>query len=408
MLLKRFIDFFTSLRLTVVCLAFATLLVFIGTLAQVDLGLYNAQNQFFRSFFIWWGPKGADWKIPVFPGGYTLGAILLANLLAAHAKRFKLTKKKTGIFMIHAGIILLLVGQFATDRLSTESYMRLVAQEEGKNYSESSLSTELAIIDKSDPDHDEVVSIPARLLQRRGEIRDPRLPFAVRVQQFFVNSHLRQRGPVVDGPVPDSVKGVGREFKFEQAPPVVKMDGQNTPAATVEIVSERGTEGVWHVSNWATDISSVLWLERKQLVSATQLQALTAPQRFEYKSKTYEIALRPLRYYKPFTIELLQFTHAKYRGTDTPKDFTSRIRLANPKTGEDREVKIYMNNPLRYGGETFYQGSFDQFDPRVSILQVVRNPSWLTPYFAVTIVGLGLLVQFLSHLIPFAKKRMSA
>src|SRR5437773_506631 len=205
MLLKRFIDFLTSLRLTVVCLAFATLLVFIGTLAQVDLGLYNAQNQFFRSFFIWWGPKGADWKIPVFPGGYTLGAILLANLLAAHAKRFSLTKKKTGIFMIHAGIILLLVGQFATDRLSTESYMRLVAQEEGKNYSESSLSTELAIIDKSDPDHDEVVSIPARLLRRRGEIRDTRLPVAVRVHKYFVNSHLHQCGPVVDGPVPGSV-----------------------------------------------------------------------------------------------------------------------------------------------------------------------------------------------------------
>ena len=69
-LLDRLINFFTSLRLTVVCLALALVLVFWGTLAQVDLGLYKAQNEFFRSFLIYWGPKGTSWRIPVFPGGY--------------------------------------------------------------------------------------------------------------------------------------------------------------------------------------------------------------------------------------------------------------------------------------------------------------------------------------------------
>ena len=66
--LKRLLAFFSSLRLTVVCLGVGLVLVFIGTLAQVDLGLYKAQNEFFRSFFIYWGPKGTSWKIPVFPG----------------------------------------------------------------------------------------------------------------------------------------------------------------------------------------------------------------------------------------------------------------------------------------------------------------------------------------------------
>ena len=60
--LDRLINFFTSLRLTVVCLALALALVFWGTLAQVELGLYKAQNEFFRSFLIYWGPKGASWK----------------------------------------------------------------------------------------------------------------------------------------------------------------------------------------------------------------------------------------------------------------------------------------------------------------------------------------------------------
>ena len=58
-LLDRLVSFFTSLRLTVVCLALGLVLVFWGTMAQVDLGLYKAQNEFFRSFIIYWGPKGA-------------------------------------------------------------------------------------------------------------------------------------------------------------------------------------------------------------------------------------------------------------------------------------------------------------------------------------------------------------
>src|SRR5437879_5710699 len=52
-LFNGLLKFFSSLRLTVVCLGLGIVLVFAGTLAQVDLGLYKAQNQFFRSFFIY-------------------------------------------------------------------------------------------------------------------------------------------------------------------------------------------------------------------------------------------------------------------------------------------------------------------------------------------------------------------
>src|SRR6202040_1941069 len=96
-LLHKVVDFFTSLRLTIVLLGLGLLLVFFGTLAQVDLGLYKAQNEFFRSYFIYWGPKGASWKFPVFPGGYTIGGLLLINLLAAHFRRFTWPRKKIGI-----------------------------------------------------------------------------------------------------------------------------------------------------------------------------------------------------------------------------------------------------------------------------------------------------------------------
>jgi hypothetical protein len=102
-MLNRALNFFTSLRLTVACLALAVILVFVGTLAQVNIGLYEAQERFFRSVFVYWTPNGmAPLRIPVFPGGWLLGGLLLINLIAAHIKRFQFSRKKTGILLTHA------------------------------------------------------------------------------------------------------------------------------------------------------------------------------------------------------------------------------------------------------------------------------------------------------------------
>jgi hypothetical protein len=131
---------------------------------------------------------------------------------------------------------------------------------------------------------------------------------------------------------------------------------------------------------------------------------LAHPQELTRNGRRYQLELRPVRYYKPFTLHLLEFRHDKYPGTEIPKNFSSRVRVQRPDTGEDREVLIYMNNPLRYNGETYYQASFDQ-DNQGTILQVVRNPGWLTPYFACVLVAAGLVVQFVSHLMGFAARR---
>ena len=192
MLLDRLIRFFTSLKLTVVCLLLALVLVFVGTIAQVEMGLYKAQNEFFRSFLIYWGPQGAGWKVPVFPGGYLVGGVLLINLVAAHVRYYKPGFKKTGIMLIHAGLVLLLVGQFATDVLSVESTMHL-REGETKNYSEVDRRAELVVTDVSDSKADKAVAVPQGLLERQGELRTAALPFTVRVTRFLRNSALANR-----------------------------------------------------------------------------------------------------------------------------------------------------------------------------------------------------------------------
>src|SRR4029077_12631477 len=206
-LLMPLINFFTSLKLTVACLVLGMLLVFFGTLAQVDLGLYKAQNEYFRSFVVFWGPKGAGWRIPVLPGGYTVGGVLLINLISAHYRRFTFTRSKAGIWLVHFGIILLLLGQLGTDLVSRESALHL-REGQAKNYSEADRQAELAIIDTTDTDLDKVISIPQGVLMRRKEIQHEELPFLVRVKEYYPNAMVEDRLPDAVAP-PAATQGVG-------------------------------------------------------------------------------------------------------------------------------------------------------------------------------------------------------
>jgi hypothetical protein len=382
-MLDRFVKFFTSLRLTVVLLALGIVLVFWGTLAQVHLGLYKAQNEFFRSFFIYWQPAGSSLKIPIFPGGYLLGGLLLINLLAAHTRYYQPGKKKIGIVMIHLGVVLLLVGQLLTDLLSTESSMH-IREGSSSNYSEAGRSFELAVIDTTDADADKVVAIPEHRLLRRGDVAHPELPFTVRVKTFYANSSLAREGGAGFEPV-KTTAGFGNGLWWRALPHETTMDRRDMPSGIVELLTPKGSLGTYLVSAF-----------------------LGQPQAFTYEGRRYQLVLRPQRFYKPFSLYLVEFRFDRYPGTEIPKNFSSRVRVQRPDTGEDREVLIYMNNPLRYGGETFYQADWDKEDEKGTILQVVRNPSWLTPYFACLLVGAGMVVQFATHLVSFARKRRTA
>jgi len=82
-------------------------------------------------------------------------------------------------------------------------------------------------------------------------------------------------------------------------------------------------------------------------------------------------------------------------------DIPAAARIRLPLT-------IRMNEPLRYEGKTFFQSSFDEVDEKGTVLQVVDNPSRLTPYVACVLVAFGMSWQFLVHLIGFAGKRKTA
>jgi hypothetical protein len=380
---RQFRDFFVSLQLTVVLLILSLLLVFVATLDQVNLGIWAVQEKYFRSFFVMWRIPGSAVAIPVFPGGYFIGGLLLINLVSAHIYRFAFNFKKMGIQLAHSGLILLLIGELVTGLLQKESSMRM-EEGETKQYSESFRENELAILDKTDPAFDEVVAVPEAVLADEASLQHPKLPFQVKVKAYYPNATLQMGEPETRPGIPTATAGVGARVQVIPLPITYKQDERNLPAAFIEIVGPAGPVGTWVVS-----------------------PVVGMPQTFPFEGRTWELVFRFKRYYKPFTLSLLKFSHDRYPGTEIPKNFSSRVRVKSDDGRDDREVLIYMNNPLRHGGLTFYQAGFEKSD-KVTILQVVRNPGWLMPYIACIMMGIGLMIQFGQSLTTFIRKRTAA
>lgn len=368
-------DFLVSLKLTVALLTLGMVLVFVATLDQVNLGVWAVQAKYFRSFIVY--AKLGDVVVPMFPGGYLVGGLLLANLIAGHLYRFGFALRKTGIVLTHFGLILLLIGELISGLWQKDFHMRL-NEGETKNYAESFRDNELALISTDGP-VDHVVAIPESLLAKHATIQNAKLPFRVVTKAYYPNSALHRRSSAAG--VSLATTGFGTTMDAVPEAVTYREDERNQPSAFVELIGANGSLGTYLVSS-----------------------QLVMPQEFSYEGRAWRIQLRTARTYYPFSLTLLKFSHDRYAGTDIPKNFSSKLRLKTPDGRDDRDVLIYMNNPLRYAGLTFYQAGYENND-LTTVLQVVRNPSWLIPYIACALMALGLLVQFGIHLFAFAGKR---
>lgn len=376
---KAFLKAISSLRLTVVLFAFSMVLILAGTLAQTEKGIWTVVDEYFRSIYVAipfqiFIPRKVA-TIPgvfPFPGGLTLGVLLFVNLLAAHLVRFKLTWKRSGIILSHAGVLLLLVGEFVTGAFAKEGNMSIV---EGgtANYVEDIRTSELAIIDSSGSSDDFVVVIPQSFLEDSGIISNSLLPFDVAVVRWMGNSGLL--GPMQQKPpgLPTATAGRGLQISAAPLPAANGVDGNtiDVPSAYITLTKSGKSLGTFLVS----------------------VHPQVGTQEVIVDGKPYLIELRFERHYKPYSLKLIDFRHDKFVGTEMARNFSSHVQLMDPSRNVDREVYISMNQPLRYAGETFYQSSFMQGDTG-TILQVVKNPGWLIPYISCSLVTLGLLVHF--------------
>ena len=398
-----------SLQLTVILFALSLGLVFFGTLAQKSAGIWTVVDQYFWSWivivdgqnliefgkvFLGLDPK---WQAPSwfrfpYPAGKFLGGLLFLNLLAAHLVRFRWTWKRLGILVLHFGLLLLFVGEAITREFQIEQQMVLSQPGETVQYAFDSRNYELAFLRPVDESSDHVTVVPARMLRhaaRTGQkITHPDLPVDLVVLRYMPNSDLLPWKGTESGVTNPATLGFGQDYVVVSRPEVAGVDNSQSidfPAAYLRLL-RKGTDeelGVCLVT---------LWQRQPQIIAID--------------GTSYGLILRHVRYYKPFTLTLLEFRFDRYLGTDIPKNYSSRLFLNDPENNQQREVVIRMNEPLRYRGEAFYQSGYTP-DERGTILQVVRNPGWLLPYVSCVLVAVGMIFHFGLHLLQFLLRTLA-
>ena len=453
-----------SLKLTVALFALSIVLVLAGTLAQVDQGIWIIMSRYFRA---WWVPIEfglffpRDWKVPYalpFPGGWTLGGLLLANLLAAHALRFKikarggrlyaglglgalgtavvllalsgrggvesfyaqlvvssvgslillpasmlLFNQRAGVVLLHAGIIVMLVSELLTGLYAREANMVL---EEGSfaNHISDSRHYELAFIDASDPARDRVVVVPQELMQRHkprmsatGEVTAPGEFFSHPLLPVRVRIDAFYSNATLEG-----TPGRGGPAKPDRPNLATRGAGREVGLRMDPRATGTGEDNVEYPAAYVT-----FETPEGGPIGTHMLSCMwNAPvDEFEVGGRKWKPVLRFRREYLPFEVHLSEARHDVFTGTDIPRNFSSRVRIEDRERGRSRDALISMNNPLRYRGETMFQFQMAAGEGR-SVLQVVRNPAWGGPYVSCVVVALGMLMHFGLSLGRFVDKQL--
>ena len=122
---------FSSLGFTVVLLLFLALLTYLGTLEQVELGLFDAQKKYFESLFLI--HDAGFIQVPL-PGAGLVQLLLFFNILVGGIIRIRKGWKTYGILVTHVGICFLLFSGFWKLYFSDEGHTTLYEQESANYY----------------------------------------------------------------------------------------------------------------------------------------------------------------------------------------------------------------------------------------------------------------------------------
>ena len=368
----------SSPRIFVFTIIWLMFLVFIGTIAQRDIGLFQAQQKYFSSLLLWFEIGG--FQILPLPGGLLTMIILFVNLLTFFFKPNIWSRNKLGVLIIHGGALILLFGGGITAIFSTEGNM-MIQEGKSSNYIQNLYEREFSIsIDYgSKTDSLEIIIFDEELLEKNTTLNYNNIPFKIKIIDYFVNADLQPKKQldVLD-------KGfLAQKFNLKELPNQKEYE-QNKSGIKYQIISDQIDIAGTYISHINERETTKLYLD----------------------NHIYELSLRPKRTYLPFEIELKEFKKIMHPGTQMSKSYSSEINLN--KEDISKRFLIEMNAPLRYNDYTFYQASYAEFEgKKYSIFAVVKNYGRLFPYIASIIMCFGVLIQIIFRLPKLMKRKNS-
>ncbi|MFO0976553.1 MAG: cytochrome c biogenesis protein CcsA [Planctomycetaceae bacterium] len=325
-----------------------------------------------------------------------------------------LFEKRGGIALLHFGVAMLMISELQVGLVAKENMVMLI-EGESTTFARDVRERELAILYRDENGKEDWVTVsegmllkaspPASNTGTSSEFSKPgdkvtpsqiisladrehiQLPFDLAVRSFVRNSKLRGLTP---GEELKLARGLSSFATVDEMPPVTGMDDQQDQSSVfVDLIDrEKG------------DILASLLVSQ----NVSELQGPGLAEKVRVGEKEYYFYLRFQRNYKPYEVKLLDVSRKNYVGTATPRDYRSEIEITDD--GNTETFTLWMNNPLRYKGETFYQSGYNELEngKEATTLSVVRNSGWMLPYIACMIVTVGMFAQFGQTLLRFLNR----
>lgn len=300
-----------------------------------------------------------------------------------------LFKKRAGIVLLHMGVAILMISELVVGLYGHESLMMIV-EGETAHFARDIREVELAVI-SSEGEQDFVVAVPEALLLQSHEnsqtaqdqaaiisMTQFNVPFDLRVTQFYRNSQLRSAEPADEL----TKTGLGSFTVPVELDPVDGMNSESDMSAAYVDIIDRNSK---------KPLQTIL-----VSLNTSESRSVVLPERITVGENDWDLVLRFRRNYRPYGVKLLDVSRDTYVGSSTPRDFRSNLIITDNKTSQSEEFTLWMNNPLRYKGETFYQSGYHQLPSgkEATTLQLVRNSGWMLPYIGCVVVAFGMFAQF--------------
>ncbi len=304
-----------------------------------------------------------------------------------------LFKRKAGVVLLHAGLLLLLGNEIWVVLTHVEQRVSGV-EGDSISFAYDIRDVEMALIQRQG-ENDRIVSIPSSKLresERNPEqwMMVPGTGLQFRVKQFLQNSKIVGVG--ADNP---ATAGIGQSI---QAEPIALASGigqgeVNMASAYVQFRDAREQDLGTYLVSQASDFYSGPMFNRPNVIRDGD--------------ETLFATLWFTRNYKPYTVKVRDVQSKNYPGTEIPQWYATEFTIEDRETGFVGDQMVWMNNPLRYRNETFYQSGYSK-DPATGVetttLQVVLNRGWMIPYLCCAMVGIGMLAQFLPAMLGYLEK----
>lgn len=412
--------FFRSFGLATTVLTLLLLVTYLGTIEQVEHGLFESQKKYFESFFVpsidvacclraMHIPYQGSFDLPIYilPGGYLLMLVLGVNMLLGGIIRLKKeciwlarlplrlvtgkfselspAPRAVGVLIAHMSIVFMLFAGLVSLYFKKDGAMSL---REGQTS------------DEFQSFHDSVIEIE-------------RLSPAPK--------DGKRRAMVIDGgEFQDLAAGKGRTFTHKDLPFELMVmnyevncvprhaDSQETNRTVIdnfylqplkeELEQERNTDGAYVKAKLkdGTEQTGIVW------------RFSVAPFSIKAGDEVWGVTLNRRAWRLPFSVRLDDFKREVHPGTEKARRFTAEVTVHD--RGNDLKKIITMNEPLRSRGYALFQQSFDMGqgeDGAVresSTIQVVQNPSDHWPLISCIAAGIGLLIHMIWQLVRYLRR----